>query len=193
MLELLQRLTAINSYAKDCHYNYQSFGQHLLADKNQDELIEGKDLVNEVCYLGLGMDTPASEEVLEGALKFIPEVSKGDQVNLARLKLLVKTTLVYIQEMKLETRGVENLIGGIAQDLQQLHGLLYKQVDDEEDVVYLNANNEKFDIVMKEFADGKLKTPDGNVVTDREQALAIAYSESKNQSDEYERIVPETM
>ena len=36
----------------------------------------------------------------------------------------------------------------------------------------------KFDKVMGEFGDGMLKTPDGKVVTDRKQALAIAYSES---------------
>lgn len=147
MLELLQRLTAINSYAKDCHYNYQSFGQHQLADVNQEELLDYKDLINEVCYLGLGADAPESEEVLSGALNFIPEVSEDDQENLARLKLLVKMTLIHIEEMKLETRGIENLIGAISQDLQQLHGLLYKVVDDEEDFKYLEKlqNAEKDD------------------------------------------------
>ena len=32
---------------------------------------------------------------------------------------------------------------------------------------------------MREFDEGKLKTPDGKVVTDPAQAKAIAYSESK--------------
>ena len=36
----------------------------------------------------------------------------------------------------------------------------------------------KFNKVMGEFGDGTLKTPNGDVVTDRKQALAIAYSES---------------
>lgn len=147
MLELLQRITAINNYAKDCHYNFQAYGQHQLADVNQEELLDYKDLINEVCYLGLGMDAPESEEVLLGALNFIPEVSEDDHINLARLKLLIKMTLVHIEEMKLETRGIENLIGDIAQDLQQLHGLLYKVVDDEEDLKYLeniqNAEDDK--------------------------------------------------
>lgn len=42
------------------------------------------------------------------------------------------------------------------------------------------AKEKKFAFVMREFAEGKLKTPDGKVVTDPEQAKAIAYSESKN-------------
>lgn len=41
------------------------------------------------------------------------------------------------------------------------------------------ASDEKFAYVMREFDEGKLKTPDGKVVTDPAQAKAIAYSESK--------------
>lgn len=42
-----------------------------------------------------------------------------------------------------------------------------------------SASEDKFAYVMREFDEGKLKTPDGKVVTDPEQAKAIAYSESK--------------
>ena len=42
-----------------------------------------------------------------------------------------------------------------------------------------SASNDKFAYVMREFDAGKLKTPDGKVVTDPAQAKAIAYSESK--------------
>ena len=41
------------------------------------------------------------------------------------------------------------------------------------------ASDDKFAYVMREFEEGKLKTPDGKVVTDPAQAKAIAYSESK--------------
>lgn len=40
-------------------------------------------------------------------------------------------------------------------------------------------SDDKFAYVMREFDEGKLKTPDGKVVTDPAQAKAIAYSESK--------------
>lgn len=42
-----------------------------------------------------------------------------------------------------------------------------------------SASDDKFAYVMREFDAGKLKTPDGKVVTDPAQAKAIAYSESK--------------
>lgn len=42
-----------------------------------------------------------------------------------------------------------------------------------------SAQDDKFAYVMREFDAGKLKTPDGKVVTDPAQAKAIAYSESK--------------
>ena len=42
-----------------------------------------------------------------------------------------------------------------------------------------SAPDDKFAYVMREFDEGKLKTPDGKVVTDPAQAKAIAYSESK--------------
>lgn len=42
-------------------------------------------------------------------------------------------------------------------------------------------NSEKFKKVMQEFSEGKLKSSSGDLVTDRKQALAIAYSETKNE------------
>lgn len=40
-------------------------------------------------------------------------------------------------------------------------------------------DSDKFHKVMKEFGEGKLKSSSGDVVTDKDQALAIAYSEAK--------------
>jgi hypothetical protein len=41
------------------------------------------------------------------------------------------------------------------------------------------AQKQKFHRVMREFADGKLRSSDGKVVKDRDQALAIAFSEAR--------------
>ena len=49
------------------------------------------------------------------------------------------------------------------------------------------ASDDKFAYVMREFDEGKLKTPDGKVVTDPEQAKAIAYSESKKTENGLDR------
>lgn len=56
----------------------------------------------------------------------------------------------------------------------------YTDTPDVLDVENESAKEKKFAYVMREFAEGKLKTPDGKVVTDPEQAKAIAYSESKD-------------
>lgn len=46
-------------------------------------------------------------------------------------------------------------------------------------IIKNSSSDDKFAYVMREFDEGKLKTPDGKVVTDPAQAKAIAYSESK--------------
>lgn len=45
------------------------------------------------------------------------------------------------------------------------------------------SKDPKFEKVMKEFKDGKLKTKDGKKVVDRKQAIAIAFSESKRKKE----------
>lgn len=60
----------------------------------------------------------------------------------------------------------------IEKRIQQLKELRRKETGN-------SASDEKFAYVMREFDEGKLKTPDGKVVTDPAQAKAIAYSESK--------------
>jgi hypothetical protein len=42
----------------------------------------------------------------------------------------------------------------------------------------IKSRKNKFDTVMAEFARGTLHSSDGEIVTSKEQALAIAYSES---------------
>lgn len=41
-----------------------------------------------------------------------------------------------------------------------------------------SSKDDKISYVMKEFAEGRLKSSDGKIVTDKDQALAIAYSEA---------------
>jgi len=53
------------------------------------------------------------------------------------------------------------------------------------------SKEKKIERVIQEFAAGKLKSSDGKIVTDREQALAIAYSESENMAKaKYIRKMP---
>jgi len=46
-----------------------------------------------------------------------------------------------------------------------------------------NKIPDKFDVVMKEFAAGNLHSGSGEIVTDKDQALAIAYSEKEKHKE----------
>ena len=139
MLELLCRLQAISSFAKDCHYHFNEYSQHLLADVNEDDIENQIDLINEVCYLGLGEDAPAKKDILTGALDYMPQPSNEEKENFAKLKLMIKECLVHLEQTEAKTRGANALLDNIAMTLQQLHGLLFKTVVDAKDIEYLNS------------------------------------------------------
>ena len=139
MLELLCRLQAISSFAKDCHYHFNEYSQHLLADVNEDDLEKQIDLINEVCYLGQGEEAPAKKDILAGALDYIAQPSNDEKENFAKLKLMIKECLVHLEQTEAKTRGANALLDNIAMTLQQLHGLLFKTVDDAKDIEYLNS------------------------------------------------------
>lgn len=55
-------------------------------------------------------------------------------------------------------------------------------IDDEDkagEVFDSSPRQDKIDYVMNEFKEGRLKSSDGKLVTDKDQALAIAYSEAE--------------
>ena len=126
------------NYAKDIHYTVHGdafFGKHLFADRIDGDNNEYIDLLKEVSVLGRGYQTLPSEEYLRGAIEFLPEVTEDDQKNFENIKGLIKETLVFIEQLEDLTRGDENLIGNIAQDLQQNLGLLNLQVNDKYDQI----------------------------------------------------------
>lgn len=136
--QLIMRITAIVNYAKDIHYTVHGnafFGKHLFADRIDGDNNEYIDLLKEVSVLGHGYQTLPSEEYLKGAIEFLPEVTEDDQKNFENIKGLIKETLVFIEQLEDLTRGDENLIGNIAQDLQQNLGLLNLQVNDKYDQI----------------------------------------------------------
>lgn len=136
--QLIMRITAIVNYAKDIHYTVHGdafFGKHLFADRIDGDNNEYIDLLKEVSVLGRGYQTLPSEEYLKGAIEFLPEVTEDDQNNFENIKGLIKETLVFIEQLEDLTRGDENLIGNIAQDLQQNLGLLNLQVNDKYDQI----------------------------------------------------------
>lgn len=71
----------------------------------------------------------STEEYYNNSLELFPETSENDdQLNFANMLTLLVQTLDFIENLKDLSKGDENLIGAIAQDLQQNAGLLSLQV-----------------------------------------------------------------
>lgn len=138
--KLISYLIAIQQYAKDIHYTVHGdafYGKHIFADRIADAQVDDDvmntyiDKMKEVCVLGHGFHTLPSVDYLQGAIDLIPKVvDKDDKQNFFNMQQLIIDCLTFIDELKGLTRGDENLIGAIAQDLQNNLGLLYLQIED---------------------------------------------------------------
>nr|DAO24373.1 MAG TPA: hypothetical protein [Caudoviricetes sp.] len=137
--KLIVLLIAVKGYAKNIHYKVHGeafYGKHLFVDRivgandDDDEIIDGYiDLLKEVCILGHGFEPLSTEEYYNNSLELFPETSENDdQLNFANMLTLLVQTLDFIENLKDLSKGDENLIGAIAQDLQQNAGLLSLQV-----------------------------------------------------------------
>lgn len=126
MLDILARLTAIKSYAKDIHYTAKGesfYSTHLLMDRVVDGLDDFIDSINEVCYMGSGDNPPSSKEVLRVAQVVIP-VLTDTRENLERLVGLIKSALSELDDIKGTDRADNSLLDAIAQDLKLKRGLV---------------------------------------------------------------------
>ena len=131
--KLIEYLIAIGNFAKDLHYNCKGdafYSKHLLADRIQDNLSEYIDQIKEVFFLAGDKEPLPSGEYLSRATSLIPAVVKEDKKNFSSMQTLIVVTLQHIEELKDLTKGEENLVGAIAQDLQNSLGLVNLQVKD---------------------------------------------------------------
>ena len=119
---LIVHLTAISNFAKDIHYNCKGdnfYGNHLFADRIADNLNDYIDQLKEICLLGHGVRTLHSSEYLNGAAEIIPE-----DISFKTMKKLLIEALDIIENTENISKGDENLIGAIAQDIQNNIGLI---------------------------------------------------------------------
>ena len=128
---LIVNLMIIQNFSKDIHYTCHGdafYSKHLLVDKfNFDEAI---DLLKECCLLGNGDRPLASVEYLQKALAILPiPLEDNDKENFKTLGALLFKTLGLIDNMQNLSKADENVIGGIAQDLQQYKGLINLQIE----------------------------------------------------------------
>lgn len=120
---LIVYLMAITSYAKDIHYNCTGsnfYGNHLFADRFTDNMSDYIDQLKEVCILGHGSKTLPSAEYLRLASEKTPR----DVYDFDTMRALMLGCLQEIETITGISKGDENLIGAIAQDIQNNVGLI---------------------------------------------------------------------
>lgn len=132
--KLICYLLALAYFAKDIHYSCHGesfYGKHEFADRIQENLYEYIDQIKEICILGNEEEPLPSGEYLSRATSLIPAKSDNDDLeNFRSMKALMLNTLNHIEDMEILTRGEENLIGNIAQDIQNNLGLVNLQIKD---------------------------------------------------------------
>lgn len=129
--KLICVLLAIQNYCKDIHYNAKGeafYSKHLLVDRVQENISEYIDKIKEVFFLPNNKEPKSSREYLQGAQEIIPEIKINDKESFKELVKLLMSALRIIEKLSKLTKGEENLIGAIGEDLQTSLGLVNRQV-----------------------------------------------------------------
>lgn len=129
--ELIIYLLAIKNFAKDIHYHCKGeafYSKHLLADRVEENIDGYIDAIKEIFFLAAEKEPLSSSSYLRGAANIIPEIKNDDKTNFNALNNLIVLALQSIEEIQDLTKGEENLIGAIAENLQNSMGLLNRQI-----------------------------------------------------------------
>lgn len=137
--KLLSMLYALYFGVSDVHYWVKGssfYGNHKFADlirygdNDDDNILMGYiDDINEVCFLGSELETPYSKDVIANAMSYIPVKTNDEEQMFQNIKGLVYSILAHIESLMPDaSSGEANLLGNIAQDLQQRYGLLWRRV-----------------------------------------------------------------
>lgn len=125
---LIVGLMAISHYAKDIHYNCDGanfYGNHLFADRIHENINEYIDQLKEICLLGHKISPLHSSEYLSRAAELVP-----NGADFRQMRDLMIDVLETIERIVNVSKGDENLIGAIAQDLQNNIGLINIMYED---------------------------------------------------------------
>lgn len=129
---LIIHLLAIANYAKDIHYNCSGpnfYGDHLFADRFIGDIYEYIDQIKEICLLGHNKKPLHSSEYLKQASEIVPVGA-----DFKSMRVLMIDTLIIIENLRELSKGDENLLGAIAQDIQNNVGLINIMFGDTENV-----------------------------------------------------------
>lgn len=120
--KLIVNLLGIYNTAKDIHYSCSGpnfYGNHLLSDRIAENLNDYIDQLKEICLLGRGYEPLKSYDYLIRVVDVIPHTS-----DFGSIKGLMENTLLMIEKLTELSKADENLVGAIAQDIQNNLGLL---------------------------------------------------------------------
>ena len=129
---LIIHLIAVKEFSKDIHYTAHGeafYAKHLLVDKfDWDGHI---DLLKECCLLGRDERPQSAKYYLQGAQKILgePEI-KDDKQNFINLLMRINGALEIINKIDNTSKADDNVLGNIAQDLQQYKGLINLQIEE---------------------------------------------------------------
>lgn len=132
---LLSMLYALKFSVADIHYwvSGESFwGNHKFADFiRYGEEEEGRvlgdfiDDINEVCFLGSDQEAPYSKDIIKNAMEYILPKTTDQKQMFVNLHNFIFKILSYIDQIiPNASAGEANLLGNIAQELQQRYGLI---------------------------------------------------------------------
>ena len=131
---LIVNLITIQEFSKDIHYTCHGegfFGKHLLVDKF--DFSDDIDLLKECCLLGNDERPHPSVEYLDRVVELMETMipnNKNDKDNFIILHDFINNVLIEVNAMQDLTKADENVIGGIAQKLQQYKGLINLQIEE---------------------------------------------------------------
>ena len=129
--KLIEYLLAIANYSKDIHYSAKGdafYSKHLLCDRISENLYDYIDSIKEVFFLAADKDPLPSGEYLSRATSLIPQIAQEDNTNFTSLSILLEAALQDIEKIKDLTKGEENLLGAVAENLQTSLGLVNRQI-----------------------------------------------------------------
>lgn len=129
---LITHLVAIKEFSKDIHYTCHGeafYAKHLLVDKFEWDA--NIDLLKECVILGNNEKPESSKYYLSNTIGLLIEPKLiEDRPNFIFLSGLIDRTLDVIKELEDLSKADENVVGGIAQDLQQYKGLINLQIEE---------------------------------------------------------------
>ena len=129
--KLIEYLLAVANFAKDIHYSAKGeafYSKHILCDRISENIYDYIDSLKEIFFLAADKDPLPSGEYLSRATSLIPQIAEDDKTNFTSLSILLEAALQDIEKIKDLTKGEENLIGAIAENLQTSLGLVNRQV-----------------------------------------------------------------